>query len=350
MIAALSIGSIASSACSLVPISESEAARLTEIRGTELEVNVKQTLLAQQQIDLNLEHTQQAETIFSTAALSPPITSQQPQTPEPQGIPSEIPTDLVTQEQSTPIPINEDAFKAWTNNAKILLYEDMTARLDTTRYVKTTLDEMGLKYKDDGSAYGWFEEDIADGPSGGGPWDLIIIAAEDKSGLKGSFFDDILNAIDQGSSVIFETWYLDNVYKSAAMGLLTRCEVEYENNWIRIPPSRAALFSLNPDNPIMSNPNKTLNFSATTNYWWDPEGKISYDVGDLIKLNPQSAATLLLGTIASSEASHGTAAVCIDGKLILQTFSSHVLKFDVMGPLWENYITHSLLTRFNNLQ
>jgi len=150
--------------------------------------------------------------------------------------------------------------------------------------------------------------------------------------------------------VIFETWYLDNVYRSAAIGLLTQCGIEYENNWIRIPPSRAALFSLNPDNPIMSYPNATINFSATTNYWWDPQGEISYDIGDLIKLAPQSNASLLLGTIATTKASHGTAAVCLDGKLILQTFSSHVLKFEIMSPLWENYITHSLLTRFSSLK
>ncbi len=335
--------------CSLVPISKDEAAKLTQVREAEIDVNVKQTLLAQQQIDLNLEQTQQVGSITSTPSPPPDAATQPENPPEPQSNPPDQTTEVPPSGEATPIPIDQDAFKAWTSNAKILLYEDMTARTDTVRYVKTTLDEMGLKYKDDGSAYGWFLDDIKNGPSGGGVWDLVIIATEDKAGLKGSFFDGILKTIDQGSSVIFETWYLDNVFRTAASGLLTRCGVEFENNWVRIPPSRAALFNLNPNNQIMNFPNKTLNFSQTTNYWWDPEGKISYDVGDLIKLSPQSKATLLLGTIASSEASHGTSAVCMDGKLIFQTFSSHVLNFDVMGPLWENYITHSLLTRFSNL-
>ena len=64
--------------------------------------------------------------------------------------------------------------------ANILLYEDMTTRLDTIRYVKPALDKMGLKYKDDGAAGGWLRDDVAKGPGEGKPWDLVIIAAEDK--------------------------------------------------------------------------------------------------------------------------------------------------------------------------
>ena len=64
--------------------------------------------------------------------------------------------------------------------ANILLYEDMTTRLDTIRYVKPVLDKMGLKYKDDGAAGGWLKDDVAKGPGEGKPWDLVIIAAEDK--------------------------------------------------------------------------------------------------------------------------------------------------------------------------
>jgi hypothetical protein len=243
-------------------------------------------------------------------------------------------------------PVDEAAFQQWMKSARILLYEDMTARLETVRYVKQTLDEMDLTYKDDGSAIGWLMDDLADGPPDGGQWDLIILAVEDKRGVQGDFFGEVLKAADQGTPVILEVYYLNSTYNSSASGLLNRCGLEYENDWVRIPPSRAALFASVPDHPIITTPNNILSFSTSTNQWWDPNGKITYDVGDLIKLAPSSESTLLLGTVAGIPTAHGTAAVCEGGKIILQTFSSHLLNFSVMSPLWENYIYHALQNRF----
>ena len=332
--------------CSLVPISEEEAAQRTEIRATELEINVQQTLLAQQQQDRNQQQTSLAETARPAGETPPALSS-----PELPGLPTgTLEPDTATQAlppgNLTAQPVDEAAFQQWVNSARILLYEDMTARLETVRYVKQTLDEMGLEYKDDGSAIGWLMDDLADGPPDGSQWDLIILAAEDKSGVQADFFEDVLNAADQGTAVILEVYYLNSTYNSSASGLLNRCGLEYENNWVRIPPSRAALFASVPNHPIITSPNNILSFSTSTNQWWDPNGKITYDVGDLIKLSPGSESTLLLGTVAGIPTAHGTAAVCEGGKIILQTFSSHLLNFSVMSPLWENYIYHGLQNRF----
>jgi len=341
----------ANAGCNLVPISESESLRRTEIRATELEVNVKQTLLAQQQIDRSQEQTAQAK-LLATQELNPqPILTTPPPAPtEPS--PAATPEQPATQTQPpappTAEPFNEDDFQKWMKTAKILLYEDMTARLDTIRYIKSTLDQMGLSYKDDGSAYGWLLDDLENGPEGGDQWDLIILAAEDKNSIKANFFDSALLAVNQGTSVILEVYYLDGSYQSSASGLLNQCGLEYENNWIRIPPSRAVLFALNPDHPILQQPNSGLGFSATTEFWWDPNGIIDYDIGDLMKLSAGSNATFLLGATANTPSFHGTSAVCMDGKLILQTFSSHSLTYDAMSPLWENYIYHALRTRYIN--
>jgi len=339
-----------SSSCNLIPISDSEVAKLTEIRSTELEVNVKQTLLALQEENRKAQQTALSET-SSAQSLSP---SSSPTSPPPAPtsiveIPPEQPTEPPPQSSATPEPFDEDAFRAWSKSANILLYEDMTSRLDTVRYVKSTLDDMGLAYKDDGSAYGWMLDDLKYGPEGGGQWDLIIIATEDKDGLQGDFFGSIVNAVDQGSSVIYELWYLDTTYRANASELLSRCGIEFENDWVRIQPSRAVMFILDPDNPILNQPNQALNFSSTTSYWWDPNGVINYDIGDLVKAIPGSGATLLVGTTSSSKTSHGTVTVCMDGKLILQTFSSHSLTFSSMEPVWENYITNALKTRYINL-
>lgn len=343
---------VALSACNLAPISESEALRRTQVRETELEVNVQQTLLAQQQMDREVEQTALAATAASLPlapttylSLTPTLPPQQQTEPVVQETPSSLTTEPPPEAE-----FDEAAFQNWKKTAKILLYEDMTARLDTVRYVKLTLDEMGLPYKDDGSAFGWLLDDLSGGPQDGDQWDLIILAAENKDGVKADFFSPALEAIDAGTPVILETWYLDRAYSGSASGLLARCGISFESNWARIPPSNAAMFALSSDHPILNQPNSGLSFSATTNFWWDPNGVISYDVGDLMKLTPDSNASLLIGTVAGDRLTHGTLTVCLEEMLILQTFSSHLLAYKAMSPLWYNYIDNSLRARFRQIQ
>jgi len=343
---------LANSACNLARVSDSEALQQTQIRETELDINVKQTLLAQQQLDREIEQTvlagtapAQALTPEPSATLAPTVKALQTTEPAVQ----ETPTPQST-EPAPAVEFDEAAYQEWKKTAKILLYEDMTARLDTVRYVKLTLDEMSLSYKDDGSAYGWLLDDLASGPQDDGEWDLIILAAEDKDGIKADFFAPALKAIEAGTPVILETWYLDGAYSGSASGILSRCGVSFEANWERIPPSSAAMFALSSDNSVLTQPNSGLNFSATTNFWWDPNGIISYDIGDLMKLSPDSSATILIGTKAGDQLTHGTSMVCVKGMLILQTFSSHLLTYKSMSPLWENYIDNALRTRFLRIQ
>jgi hypothetical protein len=128
---------------------------------------------------------------------------------------------------------------------------------------------------------------------------------------------------------------------------MDRCGVEYDGNWIKIPPSRAALFPIESNHPILNEPNSGLSYSKSSGYWWDPNGRKTYDVGDLLKLSPGSAASLLLGTMPGGDKSHAMLAVCFDDQFILQTFSSHMFTLEAMTPLWENYIYNALKTRFN---
>jgi hypothetical protein len=328
--------------CGLMPISESEAAKRTEIRATELDINVRQTLIVQQQTELA------NNPIIPTDTPLPPtlvVPSEAPQINQPPTAVIENTTVAV----QTPEETDLKAFEDWMGSAKILLYEDMTARLETVRDAKYALDKMGLKYKDDGSAIGWYIDDLKNGPQDGGQWDLIIIATEEKKGVRGEFASNVLTAAEQGTSVIYETWYLNNTYSSSASGLLAHCGLEFDRDWVGIPPSQTVLFPLNPDHPVLNQPNNSLNFGSSTDQWYDPSGKITYDVGDLIKLAPDSRSTLLLGTAPALKTSHATLAVCDDGKITLQTFSSHVLAEKVMIPLWENYIYNALLARYQTL-
>ena len=53
--------------CSLLPVSESEALKQTQIRETQIDINVKQTLLVQQQNEQHTQKTIQAQQATMTA-------------------------------------------------------------------------------------------------------------------------------------------------------------------------------------------------------------------------------------------------------------------------------------------
>jgi hypothetical protein len=119
---------------------------------------------------------------------------------------------------------------------------------------------------------------------------------------------------------------------------------------IKIPPTRMVMFPLDSTHPILQEPNPGLTFTDTKGYWWDDQGspKKSYDTGDLVKKAMGGDANLLIGTVANETNSHGTVTVCMDDRLILQTFSTHNLTFNAMQPLIENYIHYGLKTRFQS--
>ncbi len=264
---------------------------------------------------------------------------------EPEQIP---PTSTETPDLiDTPEPPQGADLETWMKSASILLFEDMIAHYDTPRYVLETLNSMGLSYKDDGSAKGWLKTDLLGGAPGGGPWDLVIIAAESKSGVQGEFFEYVLDALDQGSSVIMEVWYLDQTSRGSAAALLGRCGIDFQANWKKVPPQGMVMFPRDSDHPVLHMPN-TLSFTKVTEYWWDPSGNNEYDIGDLVEIVPGGDAEILVGTNPTYRNTHGTVTVCMDDRLILQTFSSHQLHLDAMMLVWENYITHALKTRYES--
>lgn len=230
-------------------------------------------------------------------------------------------------------------------SASILLYEDIVYRSDTTRYVKRTLDEMGLKYVDTGSAIGRFKSQLLTGGPGGKGWDLIIVASEAKSGASGEFYQYISEALDKGSSVIYELWYLDEKMGANGEALLSRCGVEFQRDWANVPPEREVMFPVNDTHPIMHEPNDGLTFTKVTDFW-----AYNFDLGDLLRKSMVGGdATILVGTIGTESTNHGTLTVCIDDQLTMQTFSTHQLTYDVMRRVWENYIYNALKTRMRHL-
>ncbi len=337
--------------CGTPQISESEAAQQTKARAVELDLYVQRTLQAQSDRERFIQQTLLASTPSSVNLTPLPILDFAAPTQTPI---KNTPFVTATIDFSTPIEpnqqFNEEDFNQWLKTAKILVYEDMTARLETFRYVRTTLDEMGLPYKDDGSAIGWFYDDLDSGPEEGDQWDLIIFALEDKKGVKANFYDLAIEAVDNGTSIIFEAWNLNRPIQAAPAISFPGAGWYMRKIWSGIPPTSALLFPIARTHPILNMPNTNLTFGSPTNQWWDPSGQVAYDVGDLIGLSTTGDAVLLLGTGVGSEITHGTSAVCVEGRIIFQTFSSHMLSFESMEPLWENYIYNALRTRFETVK
>jgi hypothetical protein len=257
------------------------------------------------------------------------------------------PTSVSVEATKEPEPTEIQNLDQLMKSADILLFEDMIGRTDAVRYAKSALDSMGLKYVDVGSAKGLFQSQLQSEGSTGEGWDLIIVAAENNENFSGEFFSDIFNAINQGTSVILETRGLDMSYTGKAGALLNRCGVEFERDWNIKGPLGLVMYPLNSDHPILHEPNSGFSFTDVMGFWNHDEFG---DVGDLIKISSGSEAELLISTSATDSFTHGTLAVCMEDRLILQTFSSHNLTLNAMLPLWENYIFNALRTRFNSSQ
>jgi hypothetical protein len=309
--------------CTLLPTSD------LSLQDTKTAISVQQTQLSRQILTATAEQS-----------IIPP--------PKVPGQPSPNPTEgVATQAASTPGSDIPGSVQERMKSAKILLYEDMIIFRDTNRYVKDTLETMDLPYVDVGNAMGDLKSQLmSNGPDGNG-WDLVIIAAEAKPEIQGEFFTYLSNVLDKGASVILETWYLDKVAGGTASALLARCGVAFEQDWRNVAPNGMVMFALDPSNPVLQEPNSGLSFTKVTSYWWDPFSSVEYDIGDLMKITGSGDAKLLIGTSPKDTTIHGTSVVCVDGHLILQTFSSHQLTYNSMRPLWENYIYNTLKARFS---
>ena len=317
------------------------------IEQTQQAISIQQTLMSQEQ-EQQMQGTVQAQqaTIAAQSALATQQAQQAAVAPT-ENIP---PTQAVQPPQETE-PVQQpkasngseqipENFDEMMKSASILLYEDIVNYPNLYRYVKSALDNMGLNYKDDGSAKGWFKSDIlANGPNGK-PWDLIIMAAESKKGISGEYFEYLNQALNQGSALILETWYLDSVANGKASMITSRCGIAYQKDWSSVPPSKMVMFPLDPADPILHQPNEGVSFTDVTDVW-----AYNFDIGDLIKLTGKGDAKLIVGTNATDKTKNGTVAVCMDRKLIWQTFSSHDITYDEMVPVWENYIYNVLAAK-----
>jgi hypothetical protein len=298
---------------------------------TQIAFNVQATVVAQQAMQLTaLAHTPAG--IISDQPAGLVATEQPTQPPTDTPAPTDTPELEPTEVPPTPTP----DFEEWKKSAKILVFEDI-ASVYLDRYIKQSLDSMGLPYVDVKDAIGDFKAQLLSGTD----WDLVISGVEARSGVRGEFFDYLNDQLNNGTSVILEIWTLDEIAGGKISPLLIRCGVKFQKDWWEPPSETRSIWWLAPEHPIFHEPNEGMSLAHYDLYW-------TGDAGDFIKLAPGGDATLLAGNLAWEKNSYGTLAVCIDDRFIIQTHSSHDYHKEDVIPLWQNYIYYELKKQFES--
>jgi hypothetical protein len=326
------------------------------LQQTQMALGVAQTLQAQSANGANATIAAQQATIAAQsvqvtqavvqAALQPTAQPEQAATQAPAEAPAPLPTEPPVVPATPVVPAPSAAnIKEQMKTASVLLYEDMVGDPTQTRFVKKTLDGMGIPYKDDGNAVGWLKSDLLGSAPNGKPWDLVIMAIEMRGDVSGEYFDYLNDVLNKGTSVILEAWHLDEISQGSIGTILSQCGVVVSQYTPKTMTVNDVILWPLPGmstNPLLSNPNNATKFTQANDTWIS-----SGDLGSLIALDGTNKNTaLLLGTNAQEPYKKGTLATCMGGQLILQTFSSHSFPYSVVGPLWQNYITNALQKRF----
>jgi hypothetical protein len=253
----------------------------------------------------------------------------------------EQPPEPEPEQTEEPEPEAEPAesFEDWLDGVKILVYDAMWGR--DTPVIENAIDGLGLGRNTTNvrDAVGDFISTMNSATK----WDLVVVASEWRSLVQGEVFDVIADQLDRGSSVVFETWYIDQVYNGRIQPVMQRCGISFHKDWWR-----GAGYNLNDylvyllavDDPVFSEPN-TISMLVPYDILWVE------DVGDTVEINAGSDAIILAGRLPKEYTSYGLLVKCIDGRLIWQTFSTHDYKDQEMTNLWQNYIHNALQARYD---
>ncbi len=297
------------------------------------------------QPDPNAEQTAVAQAVQATIAASQPTpTPEQPEAGAAPTATTDAQPEVAAPPTATTEPQAPDAsFEEWMNSASILVYEDMAGVYTISRYVDEALSRMGLDYVDVGDAMGRYKEQLLSGGPGGQGWDLIISAKEARGDIQGEFYVYLNDSLNAGSSVIIEEWQLDQIGLGKISTILGRCGVKYQDNWEYDPLDWQLLWPVDGTHPIHHQPHEGVALTNPVGYW------PSWDIGDFMRLSPGSDAVPLWTARVNETNNYLTAVSCLDGQLIIQTYSTHNYGYDRVIKMWENYIYNALYARYQRL-
>ncbi len=294
------------------------------------------------QMAIDVQSTVNAQQLTQAAASTPTHTPSPTPTQTPEAASDQPAEDQSsTQSQST---FNESDFETWMKSASILLFEDMTGDFSVTRYIKQSLDAMGLRqYVDVRDALGHYKTQLLSGGPGGKGWDLIISGKELRTAVQGEFYVYLNDALNMGSSIIIEEWDIDAIAAGKISTILTRCGVQFHRDWMDTDLNKHLLYPVDGTIPIHHNPNEGISLTNPSGYW------LGGDIGDFLRLRPGSSALPLWSARVNVRDSYLTAVSCLDGQLIIQTYSSHSYGQDRIMLMWQNYIYNALKARYEFL-
>ncbi len=313
-------------------LQQTQIAQSKEEQQPQEELSGQRATLAIQATQVALQATQMAMNIEATANAQAPTNTPEPTQAQP-------PADNQPPPSASGLP----DFDTWMRSANILLYEDMAGQFTVYRFIKMALDNMGLPYSDVKDALGNYKNALLSGGPGGKGWDLIISGKELRSNVSGEFYVYLNDALNQGSSVIIEEWDIDAIASGTISNILSRCGVEFQADWYEENLNLHLLYPVNGTHPIHHTPNEGISLTNPSGYWqWT-------DLGDWLRLRPGSSAKLLWSARSNVRDAYGTAVVCVDDRLIIQTYSSHSYGQERVIMMWQNYIYNALKARYDYL-
>lgn len=299
-----------------IPGTDSQPGEDLSLQATQMAVAVQQTSLAIQQATMN--------------AAQPAPT----QEPPPQAEATEPAPAPAT--EAPPLDTSE-LIKA----SNILIYEDIVGNPAYVPIVTRVVNAMsfsGGRVINVGDALG----DFLSHANSATEWDLMIVAAEDRDSFSGEMFEVMYDHINNGGAVIIEIWYLDDVVNGKVAPIMRDCGVTLFRDWWRdrnYDPFDYSIYWLDKTHPLLSTPNTVEPPSYPYPVWFG-------DAGDLIELGSGGDAVLVGGLFPNRNNDYGTLASCLEGRMVLLTFSSHDYKEDLVEALWENYITYTLTKHY----
>jgi hypothetical protein len=316
------------------------------VEQTKAALEIQSTRLSLQQTEIALNAANQSQ------AQQPPPTEPDPTQPPPTEVPPTQPPSptqevLPTNTVPVPTPTTAVSMEEKIQSANILVYDDSHGSFDIygrpiSSRVEDALAGLGLtgsnvvKVKD---AMGDFLSQL----NSGADWDLIIVAAESRNNIRGEFWEAIYDRMLDGSAVVAELWYLDQINRGKIYSLLNGCGFDVDKSWDRLPGAdlnNYLIYILEPDREVFQTPNTVGMLIPSSDFAWVG------DVGDLVKLTSGGDAVLLAGALPNEYQTYGLITECMQGRVIFQTFDTHDYKYEDTVALWENYIIYTLTNHF----
>ena len=303
-----------------------------DMEETRIALAIQQTSLAIQQMTVNAPTVPPPPTEPVIPTAIPPATAVAPTAAMP------------TFEPPAPTAVD---ISARIKASNILIFEDMMgfppAGMPVVNETINMMNFSGGKIVNAGDGLGTFKSHVNSAVK----WDLIIIATEVRSAFQGEMFEMIYDHINRGGATIIEAWHIDKISSGKIAPILSKCGVQMHKDWPRdltdFDPYDFSVYWLDQFHPVLSTPNTATPpaYPNVGGWMWDD------DAGDLLKLGTGGDAVLVGGLYPNRKSDYGVLAVCHQGKMVIQTFSSHDYKWSVVQPLWENYITYTLTNYYS---